>query len=149
MAWIIIVVMLLAVLGTIMGLRTTPHDQALGRLREQARATGLQPRLVAAPGWTGYRKPDGRTGGMLALYSLIPSAGNLIAMQARVIDGRLSVVAGDNRVQDWPWPLPGCYAVESEGNRVGVYWNEEQDLNGTQLHALHEALTALAQVLSR
>ena len=43
---------ILFVLGSILGLRVSPREKALGMMREKARKMGLHPRLVADRDWT-------------------------------------------------------------------------------------------------
>lgn len=143
-AYLIIGLMVLFVVGAIMSLRTTPHDRALDRLRQRARTLDLQPRLVAAPSWTGHLNAQGKPGGMLACYSLVVPEANFPLMQAQVQQGRLNVVQGDRRVQDLPWSVTGCEAVEVTGNRVSFYWDEATDLDGAQLESMKQAMQQLA-----
>ena len=63
--WIMLAVVIF-VGGQILAMRPNARDQALLTLRETARKTGLQPRLLVAPEWL---KQDSRQ--MVACYTLI------------------------------------------------------------------------------
>ena len=66
---------ILFVLGSILGLRVSPREKALGMMREKARKMGLHPRLVAAPDWTKIPMASSSRASMVAYYSvLIPDA---------------------------------------------------------------------------
>ena len=52
--WVAIVIIVF-VFGSIVGLRVSPREKALGLMREKARKIGLHPRLVAAPARLKFR----------------------------------------------------------------------------------------------
>lgn len=132
------------VLGSIMGLRISPREKALGLLRERARKLDLQPRLVPAPTWIEHKTPSGKAGGMVALYHLIVAGAQFPLLQAKVVQGRLQVVSGSATYQHLPFDILGAQAIEMQSNSVCLYWDENADLHGTQLDQIKACLTAIA-----
>jgi len=148
--YIVIGIVVIFVLGQWMMLRPSPRERLRGRLRERAKALGLNPRVVAAPAWLGVhvdtqRPEQTRTGGMLAFYHLVLPNVELPLMQAKVVDGRLRVIQGARAYHDQPFTLAGAVAIEMQANSIGLYWNEEVDIYGEQLDALKAALIAFAE----
>lgn len=132
-------------LGSMLNMRVSPREKALGDLRTRARKMGLNPRLMAAPAWIHHTRASGKPGGMVAFYSVIVPDGRLSLVQALVKDQKLQVVSGKETLNQQPLALYGAYAVEMQSNYVGIYWDEEADLHGTQLDTMKETLLGLAQ----
>ncbi len=57
---------------------------------------------------------------------MIPDA-RLPLMRARVIDGKLKVVQGDEKFNDSPHCIKRIYAIDMQANCVGLCWDEESD----------------------
>lgn len=142
--WIIGFVIIF-MLGSMLNLRVSPREKALGELRVRARNMGLNPRLIAAPAWIHHTRPTGKPGGMVAFYSVIVQDGRMPLVQALVKDQKLQVVSGNDTLNQQPLALYGAYAVEMQSNYVGIYWDEEADLQGTQLDVMKETLLGLAK----
>ena len=142
--WVALVIIVF-VLGSIFGLRVSPREKALGLMREKARKMGLHPRLVAAPEWTKIPMATESRASMVAYYSVLIPDARLALMRARVVDGKLQVVQGDQKFNDLPIALKGVYAIDMQANCVGLYWDEETDLRATQLEAMKAYLHELAQ----
>lgn len=143
-AFWVIGLIILFLIGSITGLRLNPREKALGQLRERARKMGLHPRLIAAPDWIDHQRTNGERGGMVAFYHVIVPQAQLPLVQAKIQDQQIQVVRGDTRYTGRPFALLGMLAVEMQANSLGVYWDEEADLHGTQLEALKTALLDLA-----
>ncbi|TCM69238.1 hypothetical protein EC844_103185 [Acinetobacter calcoaceticus] len=133
------------ILGSILGLRVSPREKALGLMREKARKMGLHPRLVAAPAWTNVPKATESRASMVAYYSVLITDARLPLMQARVEEQRLKVIQGNEKFNDFPIALQGIYAIDMQANCVGIYWDESIDLKATQLDAMKAFLISLAQ----
>jgi len=82
---------------------------------------------------------------MVAYYSVLIPDARLSLMRARVIDGKLKVVQGDEKFNDSPIALKGIYAIDMQANCVGLYWDEESDLRATQLDEMKAYLLTLAK----
>lgn len=137
---------ILFVLGSILGLRVSPREKALGMMRDQARKMGLHPRLVAAPDWTKIPMATENRASMVAYYSVLIPAGRLPLMRARVEDQKLKLVQGDDKFNHFPIALKGIYAIDMQANCVGLYWDEESDLRATQLDDMKTYLQSLAEL---
>ena len=136
---------ILFVLGSILGLRVSPREKALGIMRDKARKMGLHPRLVVAPDWTKIPMVSEKRASMVAYYSILLPEARLPLMRARVADQKLQLVHGDDKFKDLPIALKGIYAIDMQANCVGLYWDEETDLRATQLEAMKAYLHELAQ----
>ena len=136
---------ILFVLGSILGLRVSPREKALGMMREKARKMGLHPRLVAAPDWTKIPMASSSRASMVAYYSVLIPDARLPLMRARVEDQKLKVVQGDDKFNVLPIALKGIYAIDMQANCVGLYWDEESDLRATQLDDIKTYLQSLAE----
>ena len=134
------------VLGSILGLRVSPREKALGIMREKARKMGLHPRLVAAPDWTKIPMATESRASMVAYYSILIPDARLPLMRARVEDQKLKLVQGDDKFNDLPIALKGIYAIDMQANCVGLYWEEESDLRATQLDDIKTYLQSLAEI---
>ncbi len=134
------------VLGSILGLRVSPREKALGIMREKARKMGLHPRLVAAPDWTKIPMASSSRASMVAYYSILIPDARLPLMRARVEDQKLKLVQGDDKFNDLPIALKGIYAIDMQANCVGLYWEEESDLRATQLDDMKTYLKSLAEL---
>ena len=134
------------VLGSILGLRVSPREKALGIMREKARKMGLHPRLVAAPDWTKIPMASSSRASMVAYYSILIPDARLPLTRARVEDQKLKLVQGDDKFNDLPIALKGIYAIDMQANCVGLYWDEESDLRATQLEDIKAYLTSLAEL---
>ena len=134
------------VLGSILGLRVSPREKALGIMREKARKMGLHPRLVAAPDWTKIPMATESRASMVAYYSILIPDARLPLMRARVEDQKLKLVQGDDKFNDLPIALKGIYAIDMQANCVGLYWEEESDLRATQLDDMKTYLKSLAEL---
>lgn len=143
--WVAIVIIVF-VFGSIVGLRVSPREKALGLMREKARKIGLHPRLVAAPAWTKIPMATENRASMVAYYSILIPDARLPLMRARVVDQKLKVIEGDQSLDDSPIALKGIYAIDMQANCVGVYWDEESDLKATQLDEMKAYLLKLAEV---
>ena len=137
---------ILFVLGSILGLRVSPREKALGMMREKARKMGLHPRLVAAPDWTKIPMASSSRASMVAYYSVLIPDARLPLMRARVEDQQLKVVQGNDKFNALPIALKGIYAIDMQANCVGLYWDEESDLRATQLEAMKAYLHSLAEI---
>ena len=142
--WIIGFIILF-VLGSILGLRVSPREKALGMMREKARKMGLHPRLVAAPDWTKIPMASSSRASMVAYYSVLIPDARLPLMRARVEDQKLKVVQGNDKFNALPIALKGIYAIDMQANCVGIYWDEEADLRATQLDEMKAFLHSLAE----
>ena len=136
---------ILFVLGSILGLRVSPREKALGMMREKARKMGLHPRLVAAPDWTKIPMASSSRASMVAYYSVLIPDARLPLMRARVEDQQLKVVKGNDKFNALPIALKGIYAIDMQANCVGLYWDEESDLRATQLDDIKTYLQSLAE----
>ena len=136
---------ILFVLGSILGLRVSPREKALGMMREKARKMGLHPRLVAAPDWTKIPMASSSRASMVAYYSVLIPDARLPLMRARVEDQQLKVVQGNDKFNALPIALKGIYAIDMQANCVGLYWDEESDLRATQLDDITTYLQSLAE----
>ena len=134
------------VLGSILGLRVSPREKALGMMREKARKMALHPRLVAAPDWTKIPMASEKRASMVAYYSVLIPDARLPLMRARVEDQKLKLVQGDDKFNDLPIALKGIYAIDMQANCVGLYWDEESDLRATQLDDIKTYLQSLAEL---
>ena len=134
------------VLGSILGLRVSPREKALGIMREKARKMGLHPRLVAAPDWTKIPMASSSRASMVAYYSILIPDARLPLMRARVEDQKLKLVQGDDKFNGFPIALKGIYAIDMQANCVGLYWEEESDLRATQLDDMKTYLKSLAEL---
>ena len=134
------------VLGSILGLRVSPREKALGIMREKARKMGLHPRLVAAPDWTKIPMASSSRASMVAYYSILIPDARLPLMRARVEEQKLKLVQGDDKFNDLPIALKGIYAIDMQANCVGLYWEEESDLRATQLDDIKTYLKSLAEL---
>ncbi|WP_407306367.1 ammonium transporter [Acinetobacter sp.] len=137
---------ILFVLGSILGLRVSPREKALGMMREKARKMALHPRLVAAPDWTKIPMASEKRASMVAYYSVLIPDARLPLMRARVEDQKLKLVQGDDKFNDFPIALKGIYAIDMQANCVGLYWDEESDLRATQLDDIKTYLQSLAEL---
>ena len=137
---------ILFVLGSILGLRVSPREKALGMMREKARKMALHPRLVAAPDWTKIPMASEKRASMVAYYSVLIPDARLPLMHARVEDQKLKLVQGDDKFNDLPIALKGIYAIDMQANCVGLYWDEESDLRATQLDDIKTYLQSLAEL---
>ena len=137
---------ILFVLGSILGLRVSPREKALGMMREKARKMGLHPRLVAAPDWTKIPMASSSRASMVAYYSVLIPDARLPLMRARVEDQQLKVVQGNDKFNALPIALKGIYAIDMQANCVGLYWDEESDLRATQLDEIKTYLQSLAEL---
>ena len=134
------------VLGSMLGLRVSPREKALGMMREKARKMALHPRLVAAPDWTKIPMASEKRASMVAYYSVLIPDARLPLMRARVEDQKLKLVQGDDKFNDLPIALKGIYAIDMQANCVGLYWEEESDLRATQLDDMKTYLKSLAEL---
>ena len=134
------------VLGSILGLRVSPREKALGLMREKARKMGLHPRLVVAPDWTKIPRASESRASMVAYYSVLLPNARLPLMRARVVDQKLQLVHGDDKFKDLHVVLKGIYAIDMQANCVGLYWGEESDLRATQLDDIKAYLHSLAEL---
>ena len=143
--WVAVVIIIF-VLGSIFGLRVSPREKALGMMRDRARKMGLHPRLVVAPDWTKVPMATENRASMVAYYSVLIPDARLPLMRAREENQQLKVIQGDDKLNDSPIALKGIYAIDMQANCVGLYWDEESDLRGTQLEEIKTYLHSLAQV---
>ena len=137
---------ILFVLGSILGLRVSPREKALGIMREKARKMALHPRLVAAPDWTKIPMASEKRASMVAYYSVLIPDARLPLMRARVEEQKLKLVQGDDKINDLPIALKGIYAIDMQANCVGLYWDEESDLRATRLDDIKTYLQSLAEL---
>ncbi|MBP8005956.1 MAG: ammonium transporter [Acinetobacter sp.] len=143
--WITVAIVLF-VLGSIFGLRVSPREKALGIMRDQARKMGLHPRVIVAPEWTKIPMATEHRASMVTYYSVLIPDARLPLMRARVIDGKLQVVQGEQKFNDLAIALKGVYAIDMQANCVGMYWDEEVDLRATQLEDMKTYLHELAKI---
>ncbi|MBF7688465.1 ammonium transporter [Acinetobacter sp. EC24] len=143
--WITVIIVIFVV-GSIFGARVNPREKALGETRDKARKMGLYPRLLPAPAWTNIEKAAENRASMVAYYNVLLPQARLPLMRACVENGMFTVVHGAEKFKDYPVPLKGIYAVDMQANSIGLYWNEEADLHGTQLEQMKTFLMSLADV---
>lgn len=143
--WVAIIIVVF-VLGSILGLRVSPREKALGNLRDTARKIGLHPRLVVAPDWTSIPMATEKRASMVAYYSVLLPEARLPLLRAKVQDQMLKVVHGDDKFKDYAMPLKGIYAIDMQANCVGIYWDEHEDLHATQLEQMKTYLISLAEI---
>ncbi|MDV2469734.1 ammonium transporter [Acinetobacter chinensis] len=142
--WVAVIVIVF-VLGSVLGLKVSPREKALGIMRDKARKMGLHPRLVAAPEWTRIPMATEKRASMVAYYSVLLPEARLSLMRARVEDQKLKTVQGDEKFNDFPIALKGIYAIDMQANCVGLYWQEESDLKAEQLDDMKALLIHLAE----
>lgn len=133
-------------LGSIFGLRVSPREKALGMMRETARKMGLNPRLIAAPDWTGVPMATESRASMVAYYSVLMPDTRLPLMRAKIEEQKLKLIQGDEKFNDFPIALKGIYAIDMQANYVGIYWDEESDLKASQLDDMKAYLLHLAEI---
>ena len=143
--WVALIIVIF-VLGSILGLRISPREKALGIMRDQARKIGLHPRLVVAPDWTKIPKATEKRASMVAYYSVLLPQARLPLMRALVEDQQLKVVYGDEKFHHYTMPLKGIYAIDMQANCIGVYWDEYADLHATQLEEMKTYLISLSEI---
>ncbi|WP_445114927.1 ammonium transporter [Acinetobacter sp. WZC-1] len=143
--WVALVIIIF-VLGSVLGLKVSPREKALGLMRDSARKMGLHPRLIAAPEWTHVPMATENRASMVAYYSVLIPEARLPLMRARVQDQTLQVVQGDEKFTDLPIALKGIYAIDMQANCVGLYWDEESDLKAIQLNDMKAYLLQLAAI---
>ena len=142
--WVAVAIIIF-VMGSIFGLRVSPREKALGLMREKARKMGLHPRLVVAPDWTKIPKATESRASMVAYYSVLIADARLPLMRALVTDQKLELLHGDEKFQGLPIALKGIYAIDTQANCGGIYWDEEADLRATQLDEMKAFLHSLAE----
>ena len=143
--WVAVVIVIF-VMGSILGLRVSPREKAIGMMRDQARKMGLHPRLVVAPDWTKIPMATENRASMVAYYSVLLPEARLPLMRARIVDQKFEIVHGDDNFKDFPIALKGIYAIDMQANCVGMFWDEEADLRATQLEDIKALLHALAEL---
>lgn len=143
--WVAVVIIIF-VMGSILGLRVSPREKAIGMMRDQARKMGLHPRLVVAPAWTKIPMATEDRASMVAYYSVLLPDARLPLMRARIVDQKFEIVHGDDKFKDFPIALKGIYAIDMQANCVGMFWDEEADLRATQLDDIKALLHALAEL---
>ncbi|MFW1755131.1 ammonium transporter [Acinetobacter wanghuae] len=143
--WVAVVIVIF-VMGSILGLRVSPREKAIGIMRDQARKMGLHPRLVVAPDWTKIPMATENRASMVAYYSILLPEARLPLMRARIVDQKFEIVHGDDKFKDFPIALKGIYAIDMQANCVGMFWDEEADLRATQLEDIKALLHALAEL---
>ncbi len=143
--WVAVVIVIF-VMGSILGLRVSPREKAIGMMRDQARKMGLHPRLVVAPDWTKIPMATENRASMVAYYRVLLTEARLQLMRARIVDQKFEIVHGDVKFKDFPIALKGIYAIDMQANCVGMFWDEEADLRATQLEDIKALLHALAEL---
>lgn len=120
--WITVGIFLF-VIGSMMALKPSAKQKALGLLRERGRVQGLNPKLVACPEW--LINANGEKGkGMVALYSLVVPEAKLPLSEALVIDHSIEVVKGDVTLADQPCPIDDALGLVMQANFIGIYIKE-------------------------
>ena len=94
--WVAVVIVIF-VMGSILGLRVSPREKAIGMMRDQARKMGLHPRLVVAPDWTKIPMATENRASMVAYYSVLLPEARLPLMRARIVDQKFEIVHGDDK----------------------------------------------------
>ena len=143
--WVAVIIIVF-VMGSILGLRVSPREKAIGIMRDKARKMGLHPRLVVAPDWTKIPMATESRASMVAYYSVLLPEARLPLMRARVVDQKFQLVTGDDKFKDFPIALKGIYAIDMQANCVGMFWDEEADLRATQLDDIKALLHSLAEL---
>ncbi len=143
--WVAVVIVIF-VMGSILGLRVSPREKAIGMMRDQARKMGLHPRLVVAPDWTKIPMATENRASMVAYYSVLLPEARLPLLRARIVDQKFEIVLVDGNFKDFPIELKGIYAIDMQANCVGMFWDEEADLRATQLEDIKALLHALAEL---
>lgn len=143
--WIVALIVVFVV-GSIFGLRISPREKALGEMRDLSRRIGLYPRLVAAPDWTKIPKMTENRASMVAYYSVLLPKATLPLMRAIIVDGQFDVVYGAEKFQHYPFTFTGVYAIDMQANSIGMYWDEETNLQASQLEDIKSFLISLAKV---
>lgn len=144
-AFWVIGLIILFVLGSLMGLRVSPREKALGVMRDKARKMGLHPRLIPAPDWINVPRASESRASMVAYYSILVPEGKFALMRARVVEQQLQLVTGHQKFNAQPIALKGIYAIDMQANCVGIYWDESVDYAGEQLEQMKSTLHTLAQ----
>lgn len=137
--WIMLAVVIF-VGGQILAMRPNARDQALLTLRETARKTGLQPRLLVAPEWL---KQDSRQ--MVACYTLIVPEAVMPYWRVQRIDDQWKTVSGEDRLPGIVMPAAADHllAMEGQANAACFYWRE------TAGAEVLEDLKSLLQLLAK
>jgi hypothetical protein len=133
------------ILGSILGLRVSPREKALGEMRDRARKMGLHPRLMPAPAWINHTSLSGKPGGMVAFYSILLPEARMPLTQALVNAQKLQIKTGNLQFNGQFIDLKGIYALEMQANCAGLYWDEDADLHGEQLEKMKNTLMSFAQ----
>ena len=144
-AYWIIGFIIVFILGSILGLRVSPREKSLGEMRDRARKMALHPRLMPAPAWIQHTSPSGKSGGMVAFYSVLLPDARLPLLRAMIKDQQLVVKQGDAQFNGQNIDLKGIYAFEMQANCAGFYWDEDNDLHGEQLEKMKNTLMSFAQ----
>ncbi|MCD6059792.1 MAG: ammonium transporter [Moraxellaceae bacterium] len=145
---IVLLVVVAFVVGQWSLLRPSARDTRLMLLRAEARKLGLQPRLLAPPGWYKGERP---VGGLLACYSLLTEEGakGLPYFRAeRTLDGEWVVRAGEGTVLrslSLPPEAEKFIALEAQANAVSIWWSEA--LGPEALPALQSLLRQMLEKL--
>lgn len=107
--------------GQILAMRPNGRDQALMRLRETARKTGLQPRLLPPPDWLKQQHRQ-----LVACYTLIVPTAEMPYWRAQQVDGQWQTVSGKDHLQgiEFPPAAGQLLALEGQANAVSFYWQE-------------------------
>lgn len=111
------------VIGSIMALKPSAKQKALGKLRERGRVLGLQPKLVPCPDWLiNARGEKGK--GMVALYGLVIKDAKLPLSNALVIDNIIEVIEGDIALNDDTCGVFDALGITMQANFIGIYIKE-------------------------
>lgn len=145
--WVVAIIIIF-VLGSILNLRTSPREKALGNLRETARKMGLNPRLVPAPEWLNLPK-NGQYAPMIAYYHIIIPQGQYRLMHAVYDEQQHAKIIIGTLPESLTQPPVPIYGVEQQANSIGVYWDESHDLQGEKLTELKQWLDDFTHLASQ
>jgi hypothetical protein len=143
--WVVGIIVLF-ILGSILGLRVSPREKALGELRDKARKMSLHPRLVPAPEWSQIPKASETRASMVAYYSILVPEGKFPLIRAVIQAHALHVITGQHPLDGQHIALKGVFAIDMQANCVGAYWDESEDFHGEQLEQLKAYLHAFTQL---
>ncbi|MDF2182916.1 hypothetical protein [Neptuniibacter sp. CAU 1671] len=166
MKWMIIILIMMSLIGSMMWVMPTPRQKYQAKLRLQAKKIGFRVQLerVTLPRAKGEMEPETTT---VTAYRLIRNRRDKKLAQAHIpwTVYRISAVADLGLPQGWSWGLgektlsepqldmlteiieampDDVLAIESSPVEVGVFWSEEGgeamlDLIKTQLERLLDA----------
>lgn len=123
--WWVMALVVIFVLGQWFMIRPSPYEQKLLKLREAARAMGINPKLVPQPDWLKTERKQ-----LIACYSIVIADAKMAYFRAeKQHDGHWKTVAGPDCLSQTSLPAAAEHllAVEGQANSLAFYWREEAD----------------------